>query len=228
MNRFGYQVEHTRRHVHIQFEKTRPVLSSAPLGGGLARADHILNLRVAKNADGSAGPFEPPAVTLENYRLKMGWSGHVVGMMTAADAESFRKTSREEQGVEMSVLVTTGISNARRAGDRAECRDMAGMNPVNGTINIMVLTNALLSPGAMVEAVITATEAKTAVLQDLGITNPITGAPATGTGTDAIAVIGGFGPTQISYCGKHMLFGEMIASTIIAALSSSLKNKSTD
>ncbi len=225
MNRYGYCIEHTRRHVHVEFEKTRPVLSSAPLNGGMVQADHILNLRVEKNAGGSHGPFEPLEVTIGNYCTKMGWSGHPVGMMTAADAESFRKVCRKEQGVQVCTLVTTGISNARRAGDRAECRDIAEHHPGKGTINIIILTNAGLTAGAMVEAVITATEAKTAILQDLGILNPVTGSQATGTGTDAIAIVGGFGPIQIQYCGKHMLFGEMIASTTMNAIKSSLKKQ---
>jgi adenosylcobinamide amidohydrolase len=50
----------------------------------------------------------------------------------------------------------------------------------------------------------------------------LTGAPASGTGTDAIAVVNGRGPVKIRYCGKHALFGEMLAKAVIEALTASL------
>ena len=77
----------------------------------------------------------------------------------------------------------------------------------------------------MTEAIITVTEAKSVVLQDLGIKDPHSGAPATGTGTDAVAIANGFGPVEIAFCGKHVLFGEMLASTVIEAIKSSLNGQ---
>lgn len=38
----------------------------------------------------------------------------------------------------------------------------------------------------------------------------------------AIAIASGLGPAKIAYCGKHMLFGEMLASTVINGITSSL------
>lgn len=217
-----YKIEHTQAHVHVAFPAPRTVLSSAVLNGGFTQASYIVNLKVEKNMEGTSGPFEPSHVTLSNYCLKKGWNGTVVGMMTAAKTESFRRVSRTEQGVEVVTLVTAGISNARRAGDPSECRDMSAAAPETGTINIIVITNARFTHAAMVEAVLNVTEAKCAALQDMGVTNPETGSQATGTGTDAIAIVSGFGPVEIGFCGKHMLFGEMLASTTIDALTSSL------
>ncbi|MCP4694821.1 MAG: adenosylcobinamide amidohydrolase, partial [Desulfobacterales bacterium] len=135
----------------------------------------------------------------------------------------FRRVRQEEQGVEVTALVTAGVSNARRAGDPAECREMVEADPAPGTINIIMLTNARLTRAAMVEAVITVTEAKTAALQDLGVQSTSTGVPATGTGTDAIAIAPGLAPPVIPYCGKHVLFGQMLASTVMQAIKESLK-----
>ena len=80
----------------------------------------------------------------------------------------------------------------------------------------------------MIEAVITATEAKTAALQNLGIKSPASGTPATGTGTDAIAVACGHGSIKVQYCGKHVIFGEILAKLVIEALTSSLHGKGED
>lgn len=218
-------IEHTHRHLHVGFAFPRPVLSSAVLNGGRVSADHILNLRVVKNRDGTRGPFEPSTVTLERYGREKGWKGTLVGMMTAADAESFRRVERQAQGVSVTALVTAGISNARRAGERAECRDMSMAAPESGTINIILLTDARLTEAAMVEAVLMVTEAKTAALQNLGVTNPVSGAQATGTGTDAVAIVSGTGPVTVGYCGKHMLFGEMLATAVMDAVTASLAAK---
>jgi len=214
-------IEHTADYVHVAFPSPRSVISAAVLNGGAVTADHILNLRVDKNRAGLEGPFEPSEITLDRYCGQMGWTGTTVGMMTAADMTSYRKVSREEEGVTVTALVTVGISNAKRAGEPAECRDLTAGMPAAGTINIIILTDALLLPAAMVEAVQMVTEAKTAALQNLNIQNPRTGALATGTGTDAVAVASGAGPVRIRYCGKHMLFGEILASVVIDAITSS-------
>ena len=221
MNRF--RIEHNTAHIHVQLTEHLMTLSSAVLNGGLVKADHILNLRVAKNCEGEKGASEPSVVTLEKYSRMMDWKGVTVGMMTAADAESFRNVKRVEQKVEVRALVTAGITNARRAGDPADCRDMGVSAPANGTINIIILTDAILTPAAMVEAVSMVAEAKSAALQNLDIRNPETGSLATGTGTDAVAIVSGNGPSEIRYCGKHTLFGEMLAATVIEAITSSLQ-----
>lgn len=216
-------IEHTSEHVHIELPNSPRVLSSAPYNGGLIDADHLLILKVMDNFDGTKGPFEPLTATFRKYCRRKGWPGISVGMMTSAKMASFRNVRRSARGVEISVLVTAGISNARRAGDPAEYRvfDEAGIKP--GTINIIILTNAILTQAAQVEAVMVVTEAKTAILQDFGVTSPVTGKTATGTGTDAVAIVNGSAPPEIRYCGKHTLFGEMLASATIDALSSSLE-----
>lgn len=218
----AYTVTCTPDHVRVSFPSPCRVLSSAVLNGGYTRADHILNMRVAKNHAGDQGPFESSETTLKRYCRQIGCTGETVGLMTAAGMDSFRQAVRREQGVEVAALVTAGISNARRAGDKADCRHLDDGPPAAGTINAIVLTNARLSPAALVEAVMVITEAKAAVLQELDIRNPVTGSLATGTGTDAAAVCSGPGPRQIRYCGKHTLLGEMLAATLIEALTASI------
>ncbi|MBI1922897.1 adenosylcobinamide amidohydrolase [Candidatus Poribacteria bacterium] len=220
-----YVIERMPTCIHVEFDLPHWVLSSAVLNGGLVRAKHIVNLNVEENFVGRKGPFEPPDVTLCDYCQRMGWEGVAVGMMTAASMDSFRKVRRVVQGVEVAALVTAGVSNARCAGDPAEWREMGEAATERGTINIIVLTNARLTHAAMVEAVMTATEAKSAALQELAVRSATTGLPATGTGTDSIAIASGFGPTEIRYCGKHVIFGEVLASTVMQAVTTSLKGR---
>ena len=219
-NRF--ELKQTPEHICVGFSNEHPVLSSAVFNGGACTASNILILKVAENFKGTKQIVEHPEKTLAGYCRQLQLSGTTVGMMTSASMDSFRLVSRSSQGVEISAMVTAGISNARCAGDRADSRTFqADANPA-GTINIIILTNATISHAAMVESVMLATEAKTVAMRKLGVKSPVSGAIATGTGTDAIAVANGFGSGTIRYCGKHVIFGEMLASVVIEAITESL------
>lgn len=224
-NLFGdVSVVHADHHVHIGFAVPRRVLSSAVLNGGAVQADHLLNLKVDKDCS----PMEPPEKTLAAYCAEAGWHGTTVGMMTAASMNSLRIAQESVDGIDLAVLATSGLSNPRRAGDRAECREMILQAEPVGTINSMVITSAALTDAAMVEALMILTEAKAAVLQDANIRSPVSSGIATGTGTDALAVVSGHGPQVVRYCGKHVLFGEILGRLAIAAIRDSITRKIPD
>ncbi len=219
----GMLLECTTNHIHVQFDTPHRVISSAVLNGGFVKARHILNLNVRDQIKNGCKIQKRPDITLAEYGKENGWSSKIVGLMTAASMDSFRMVQATEQGVDIFVLVTAGLSNVRRAGDYAEHREIGTSAGDTGTINIICLTSASLTQAAMIEAVITATEAKTAALQNLGIKSPVSDSPATGTGTDAIAIAAGHGSIKIKYCGKHVIFGEILANLVIEAVTSSLK-----
>jgi iron complex transport system substrate-binding protein len=115
-------------------------------------------------------------------------------------------------------LVTAGTrSNAQRAS-----RD-TGTYYEPGTINILVLTNMQLTPRAMTRAMICATEAKAAALQDLDIRSSFTPMinGATGTGTDNLIVVQGAGPS-IDNAGGHTKLGELIGKVVYQGVWSAL------
>ncbi|WP_147818693.1 adenosylcobinamide amidohydrolase [Salidesulfovibrio onnuriiensis] len=214
-----HRIEHTADHVHVALDRPRRILSSAVLGGGFTRASHILNLRVEENFLGEKD-FENPEHALARYAQNQGWSGAVVGLMTAASMDSFRACTHEEQGISVTALTTSGLSNARCAGDPADCH---GLLPPPGTINTVLLTNVALTDAAMVEALLVATEAKSAVLRDMGIQSRASSAIATGTGTDALVLVSGEGPPSARFCGKHVLPGQLVATTVMQSLKESLQ-----
>jgi len=222
-NRF--ELKQTPEHICVGFSTEHPVLSSAVFNGGACTASNILIMQVAENFDGTKQIVENPENTLAEYCRQLQLSGTTVGMMTSASMDSFRLISRSSQGVVISAMVTAGISNARCAGDRADRRTFQTDADPTGTINIIILTNAMMSHAAMVESVMLATEAKTVAMRKLGLKSPVSGTIATGTGTDAIAVANGFGAGTIRYCGKHVLFGEMLASVVIEAITESLSDR---
>ena len=141
-------------------------------------------MKVAENFEGTKQIVKNPENTLAEYCRQFQLSGTTVGMMTSASMDSFKLVSRSSQGVEISAMVTAGISNARCASYRADCRTFQTEANPTGTINIIILTNATLSHAAMVGSVMLATEAKTVAMRKIGVKSPVSGAIATGTGTD--------------------------------------------
>ena len=209
----AYSLEHTSDYVHLQFTRPHRVVSSAVLNGGFTEANHILNLKVPLTVNYNVSPEK----TLRMFSHRKIWTGATVGLMTAASMNTFVLRKENINNTEIAIIVTAGLSNARRAGDKADYINSAG------TINIIMYTSGQLTPAAMVEGVMIITEAKTAALQELQILSPLSGKIATGTGTDAIVIVSGYGPDKFEHCGKHLLLGETIGRTVIDAVRASVK-----
>ena len=131
------------------------------------------------------------------------------------------------------VAVCTGgvETNAGRAGDPAVVYERDGTYervsidpPVfHGTINTMLFISHELTPAAMVNAVMTATEAKTAALQELDVNSRYSNGLATGTGTDQIGVAARLETgTPLTSAGKHTVLGELIGKTVCGAVKATL------
>lgn len=213
----------TRDHLLVRFDRPCCILSSAVWNGGLVEARQILNMRVPQNHHGRDTGFEAPEKALKRHAQAIGLSGTTVGMMTSASMQSYRSATASENHFWVRTIVTSGISNAKRAGERAEWRYWDEAPAIAGTINMITITDVALTPAAQVEAIMMMTEAKAATLQDLGITSIFTGTIATGTGTDALALASDPGGQRVRYCGKHVLLGEKLALTVIEALRASLR-----
>ena len=142
-------------------------------------------------------------------------SEELTSLWTGVDLQNLAVASRSFEGLVVVVLVTAGVkSNAQRLGeDRAgHLERCGGFSRLHGTINVILLTNAHLTQGAMARSLITITEAKTAALEDLDVRSSYTPLEnqATGTGTDNAIVVPGDGP-EVSCVGGHTVAGELIA-----------------
>lgn len=144
-------------------------------------------------------------------------------LFTGADMANLAMASKKYKDMEVIALATAGVGgNAlRMAKDEGRYYepgyDQDDTKP--GTINILILTNMQLTPRAMTRALISATEGKSAAMQDLDIRSSYTGMvnPATGTGTDNIIVVEGAGQ-RIDAAGGHTKMGELIARAVYQAV----------
>ena len=135
-------------------------------------------------------------------------------LFTGADMDNLAVEKTRFREMEVYALITAGVrSNAMRMSEDK------GRFYEPGTINIIILPNMELTLRAMTRAIICATEAKTAALQDLDIRSHYTPLinQATGTGTDNIIVVQGTG-IQIKNAGGHSKMGELIAKAVYSGV----------
>ena len=125
-------------------------------------------------------------------------------------------------------LATGGVGNGLRSGvDEANWIEQDGKYLTTlGTINIILLTNVTLTDGALARSIITATEAKTAALQDMDARSSVSPEnQATGTGTDNMIIISGTDPDKtVRHTGGHTKLGELIGFTTKVAVAETIKN----
>lgn len=203
--------------LHIRSEAPLRTLNSSVWGGGFGCHRHLVNRHVPKSYDCS-----DPAGEMERFLSASGIPPQdTCAMLTAADVRNcgYARASHnwseygESVSLEVSAWVTAGLGNTCRAGD---VQPMEKLFP--GTVNIIVAVNARLADPAMAGAIITATEAKTAAFQELGIIVAGTDRPATGTTTDAVLIAAAdTGRREFAYAGSATIPGHLIGRTVYEA-----------
>jgi iron complex transport system ATP-binding protein len=186
------------------------VLSSAVVGGGMVRVRYLLNRHVHRDYH-----CLDPVADLVAFARSQGISEALMGQMTAVSLQKAQARTLRTETLTVATVVTAGLSNATTPGLSAP------VTPGPGTINMILLIDACLTPAAMVNAVITATEVKTHVLMARGVRTP-EGYAATGTSTDAIAVASTGNGTPLAYAGPVTLVGWLIGRCVRAALEDAL------
>lgn len=193
-----------------QSERPLTALSSAVVGGGFASVRSFINLHVRRGYYS-----ERPEDDLISFAQRNRIAEPFVGFLTAAYMDKARAVTLREGDLTVAALVTAGLSNASSAG-------LSQPGPIApGTINMVLLVDANLTPGALVNAVTTATEAKTQALMQRGARTR-EGHQATGTSTDAIAVACTGRGESLRYAGPATELGWLIARCLRAALEQSL------
>jgi len=142
------------------------------------------------------------------------------GLLTAACMENAAIVTRSFRGVEVTAIVTGGIEvNGGRVGDPASYyQENGAYQYIQGTINTILLIGANLPPYSMTRAIVTASEAKTAALQQLVAPSRHSNGIATGSGTDMIAIVADrTSPITLTDAGKHSKLGEMIGRCVLEA-----------
>ncbi|MER2088510.1 MAG: adenosylcobinamide amidohydrolase [Sporosarcina sp.] len=189
-------------YVSLQTESPLKTLSSAVHNAGSGWYRSFVNRHV--DAD-----YNIDDVKAENasYLEQQGFRlTDTVGMMTAVTTEHAEVEEYAGEFGTVLIAVTAGVGNAVDVS-QALTRDQ---KPRVGTINTWVIVNGQIPDEAFIQAMITATEAKTKALQTESITDPLTGTIATGTSTDSLLVAATQQGEYLPYAGPITPLGKLI------------------
>jgi adenosylcobinamide hydrolase len=182
-----------------RFDRSFTVASTAAAGGGIGRRRWIVNAQVP-----SGYTRRDPERHLLELARDLGVDGEGVGMLTAADVTHPART--EDGGV--SVEITVGVTHPTWAA-APEGPDSSVEIP--GTINVVAFVPQPLSPAALLNALCTATEAKSQALLLAGI-------EGTGTASDAVTIFCPVGRPQQHFGGPRSRWGGPLARAVCAAV----------
>ncbi|MEA1984116.1 MAG: adenosylcobinamide amidohydrolase [Euryarchaeota archaeon] len=210
----------------------RCALTTSWVNGGFQKdIDAIFNHKIPHKMSDShelEGGSIPAYLEIVAHRLGVDPS-RSCGLLTAANMRNVSIVTHSFRGLEVTAIVTAGIEiNGGRAGDPASYyQEDARCEPIGGTINTILLIGANLPSHAMTRAVMTATEAKAAALQQLMAPSKYSNGIATGSGTDMIAVVTDTTSSlSLTDAGKHSKLGELIGKCVIEATQESLDRQS--
>jgi adenosylcobinamide amidohydrolase len=235
----GVELHRDEKIIYARFLVPHRVLSTCPASGGLQEGLGYLYNHQSCEPIGhnrtihrliSSDPQAYRRMICQPYALPddtCATLGTAANMRYAAIREaSFRELT-------VVAICTGGVEgNAGRSGDPASVYEWNGRyeqvsaqeTVLHGTINTMLFINHELTHGAMVRAVMTATEAKTAALQELVVSSRYSKSLATGTGTDQIGIASRMNSgTVLTGAGNHCVMGELIGKTVHDAVLETLK-----
>jgi adenosylcobinamide amidohydrolase len=181
-----------------QFAEPQRVIASASIGGGIGARDWIINAQVP--LDYSRTDLEVHIVEIANA---YGCRGAGVGMLTAANVD---RTQRGEDGPVVA-FASVGLTKPTWAADAAGA--ISDWTP--GTINVVAFMAEPLTDDALVNAVMTATEAKTQALVEAKVA-------ATGTASDAVCIACSMAGPRERFAGPRSRLGAPLARAVHAAV----------
>ncbi|WP_404441910.1 adenosylcobinamide amidohydrolase [Sutcliffiella horikoshii] len=201
--------------VHVQSLKTLRTISNGVIGEGIQWQKHFCNFHVDKdyNCD------HPLKDIREWLREREITTEQSVGMMTAVKLSDVVISKKKIEGMEFMAVVTAGVGNAVDITKSELCQ-----TPVTiGTINIMLFIDAHLTDGGLVNAMMSATEAKVKALHDLKVQDPKTGTIASGTSTDAMVLAVTQQGEKTPYAGSGTLIGKGIGHLVYEGVTKAIQ-----
>jgi len=186
-----------------RFRSPLLALSSAPYGGGWGERHWVLAAQVA-----SGYHRTDPAGHLAGLAGDLGLDGPGIGMLTAVDVRLV--TASRDDGV--AAAATVGLTHPSwAAADAGTAAPATGAPGSAGTVNIVAVLSRRLSGAALVNAVMTVTEAKSQAMWEAGFAG-------TGTPSDAVAVLcAPSGPAE-AYGGPRSRYGSRLARAVHRAV----------
>lgn len=206
----GGDIQITDEAAIITCQKPLSTVSSALVGGGFFCTQTIINYHVPRHYNNTE-----PADELRDYAQTHAIGEPFVGLMTAVPMRFTKTLTLRQRALTVTSIITAGLHIAEASGLTVPTFTTPG------TINIIVLVDANLVASAMVNAIMTITEAKTAVLVEHSVRTE-EGYLATGTMTDAVVVGCTGNGDPLPYAGPATEVGACIGACVRQCLQKAL------
>lgn len=211
--------------IFVRFNVKRNGISTSKLNGGFSsNFKSVFNQHLSQE---SIDYLESHDVG--DFLIQQCWnlnidSNYSTGLITLAEMKNVGIATKTYKNIEVIAITTAGVrTNAVRAGDPASYYEENGKF---GTINTIILINANLAHETLLEAFMTATEAKTVALNDLKIPSQYSNGYATGTGTDGLCIFSNLeSANTLTNAGKHSKLGELIGLAVIESVKKAVKKQ---
>ncbi|GAA0368950.1 adenosylcobinamide amidohydrolase [Bacillus horti] len=204
-----YSIQQVEELLHIKLDQPFRTISNAVWGEGIQWAQDYCNFYVTKDYVCS-----DPQEDVSSWMMEKGiLPNQAIGMMTAVPLKHAVHCTRSFHGVSFAAVVTAGVGNPVDIIGDTEPQQVRRA----GTINVFVFVDAHLSDGALVNASLSATEAKTKALAAHQIKDKQTGTLATGTATDSLCIASSQRGERTAYAGSGTIIGKGIAQVVYEA-----------
>lgn len=192
----------SKRFVTLHSEFPLKTVSSAVLNPGTGWFRNFVN----RHVEGTYRHEDPRKEMVDYLEAHSYPETDTVAMMTAVNTEKAVIGEYEGSFGSLFVVVTAGIGHAVDVSEAYRHDE----TPSVGTINTWIVMNGRLSDEAFIQAMITATEAKTKALIAEGVKDPVTGTLATGTSTDSLLVAATQAGVDLPFAGPATELGKLI------------------
>ncbi|WP_407422622.1 adenosylcobinamide amidohydrolase [Methanobrevibacter sp.] len=219
------EVYYLKDTIFVKFNVKRNGISTSKLNGGFSSSfTSVFNHHLSQEKIDYLEDHDLQDYLIQHCGALNVDSSYSTGLTTLAKMENVSIVTKSYKNLEVTAITTAGVrTNAVRAGDPASFYEENGRF---GTINTIILINANLGYETLLDAFMSATEAKTVALNDLKIPSQYSNGYATGTGTDGLCVFSSLeSDNLLTNAGKHSKLGELIGQSVAESVKKAIKKQ---
>ncbi len=241
-----YKASRQGRHFIVRLKQEHQVLSTSDVNGGQNNAlKYLVNFQSVEGNDHHSRYEEILKLSKQEYHQQLADElqldgAYMASMDTAVNINNLVHVQKFFRDISVDAFVSAGVKeNALRAGDRTNWYQGEDGNefinepsitnnqnsnkyPIKnvGTINIILMLNRSLTPGAQTKVATIITEAKSAALTELAIPSKQSSHIATGTGTDQFAIASPIESKLMTLdsASGHLKLGELVGTAVTSAV----------
>lgn len=183
------RIRRSKKAFLIDFWKPLRKYSSAPYNGGMGYSCGYLNRTVDQNYN------YDPELEIPEFLRNHGLYGQLYTVsLTSCIVSNAITLERKISSGSIFISVTAGTTNSLSIGSDGRVGQ--------GTINIAIVTDITIDDDAAMNLFMSVCEAKSQLLNDIGIMDPVTGRSAPGTSTDSVSLFVGNEEGRSKYGGR--------------------------